>query len=224
MKIERWYLAALVFVSGLSAEDGATASLEKLRSSKVFIRIADGPGVKIDLKYATVDNFMQQNLYGKFNECYLHSDAMQKFKAAQKILADLKPGYSFLIFDCLRPRSVQRLLWAKVKGTKQQPYVAEPEKGSVHNFGFAIDLSLSDAAGKELDMGTPFDSFSKKSEPRLEEEYTASGDLTAEQLANRKLLRRVMTEAGFAQQVNEWWHYNAVSSKALRKKKYAIFE
>lgn len=223
MRINPFFVAVWLFVVQIHPEETA-ASIAKLRQSKDFIRLEAGPQVQLDLKYATKDNFLKQNLYGKFNECYLHREAIRKFQNAVRMLSARKPGYKFVIFDCLRPRSVQRLLWAKVHGTKQEPYVANPEKGSVHNFGFAVDLSLADDAGQELDMGTPFDSFSKKSEPRLEKKFAASGELTPVQLANRKLLRTVMTEAGFSQQVNEWWHYNAVSTKDLKNKRYAIFE
>lgn len=224
MRISDAIIGTMIIFSALEAGDGTDKSLSKLRRSKVFLLQKSEPGVKIDLKYATTDNFLNQNLYGDFNECYLHAEALKKFRVAKKLLAERKPGYKFLIFDCLRPRSVQRRLWAKVKGTKRQTYVADPDKGSLHNYGFALDLTITDASGKELDMGTPFDSFSKKSEPRLEDTFVASGELTLEQLANRKLLRAVMIDAGFSQQVNEWWHYNAVSAKVLKSNKYAIFE
>lgn len=224
MKINTKIISAILIFSALEAGNDTDSSMHKLRRSKDFVLQKSEPGVKIDLKYATTDNFLKQNLYGSFNECYLHAEAMKKLHEARKLLADRKPGYGFLVFDCLRPRSVQRRLWTKVKGTDKQAYVADPDKGSLHNYGFAIDLTITDALGKELDMGTRFDSFSKKSEPRLEDKFVASGELTPEQLANRKFLRAIMTGAGFSQQVNEWWHYNAVSAKTLRSKKYVIFE
>lgn len=224
MKINAKIISVILIFSALEAGDDTNMSMRKLRRSEDFVLQRSEPGVKIDLKYATTDNFLKQNLYGDFNECYFHAEAMKKFREARRLLADRKPGYGFLVFDCLRPRSVQRQLWTKVKGTNKQAYVADPDKGSLHNYGFAIDLTITDGLGKELDMGTRFDSFSKKSEPRLEDKFAASGELTPEQLANRKFLRSIMTGAGFSQQVNEWWHYNAVSTKILRSRKYRIFE
>jgi D-alanyl-D-alanine dipeptidase len=98
---------------------------------------------------------------------------------------------------------VQRIFWARVVGTPQQPYVADPEKGSVHNFGFALDVTLRNDTGAEVDMGTGFDDFTPLAEPQREAELAKAGKLTETQLENRRLLRRVMTGAGFTQRPNE---------------------
>ena len=178
--------------------------------------------VKIDLRYATTNNFMNQNLYGDFRTCYLHSVAAQKLDKAKKYLEKNYPGYQFLIFDCLRPRSIQKKLFEKVKGTTQEAYVANPANGSIHNYGFALDLSLIGPDGKELDMGTPYDSFEKLAEPQLEEQFVKQGKLTAQQIKNRKILREVMTSAGFTQLPNEWWHYDALDKKTVRQQYHIV--
>ena len=179
--------------------------------------VAAIPGVRILLKYATEDNFTGENLYGDFRRCFLHVIAWNKLKLAGEYLREERPDLSFLVYDGLRPRSVQRRMWEKVRGGPEQAYVADPERGSVHNFGLALDLTLQDAAGRPLDMGTPFDSFTPLSEPHREEEMLRSGKLTTAQLENRLLLRRVMTRAGFIQLPNEWWHFDALPSYEARR-------
>lgn len=103
------------------------------------------------------------------------------------------------VFDGLRPREVQQRLWDRVKGTEKQSYVADPQKGSVHNYGFAVDLSLQDEQGKEVDMGTPFDSFEPLAQPKLEERFLREGKLSPTHVDHRRLLRDVMESAGFKQ-------------------------
>jgi D-alanyl-D-alanine dipeptidase len=105
---------------------------------------------------------------------------------------------------------VQFQLWDHVKGTDQQQYVADPKIGSIHNYGFAVDLTILDAEGRELDMGTAFDEFTPLAEPRREEEFLRQGRLTALHLENRLLLRRVMEGAEFTTLAIEWWHFDAL--------------
>jgi D-alanyl-D-alanine dipeptidase len=181
------------------------------------------PNVIIKLKYATTDNFMGMNLYGPFNKAFLHKDAAEKFRKAADRLGQEKPGWSFMVFDALRPHSVQWVMWNRVKDTPQRKYVASAEIGSPHNYGMALDLSLLDEKGKEIDMGTGFDSFSELSEPKLEEKFLKEGKLTRKQMENRLILRKIMTDAGFIQLSHEWWHYNALPEPEIRKK-YKIVE
>jgi len=196
---------------------------EGLRNRKDFVKVEESKQVKILLKYATTDNFLQENLYGEFTSCYLQEEAFTKFKEAMERLKELKPNWKFILYDCLRPRSVQYKLWEKVKGTPKEPYVANPEKGSIHNYGFALDLSLLDESGKEVAMGTAYDDFTPLAEPSKEEAFLKSGKLTQTQLDNRKILRAVMTNVGFIQRPNEWWHYDALSGTDV-KKRFRIVE
>ncbi|MGQ0645690.1 MAG: M15 family metallopeptidase [Elusimicrobiota bacterium] len=176
-----------------------------------------GPWLTVDLKYTTADNFMGEDLYGDFDRCFLHEEAARKLEKAGSLLRERRPGWRLKTFDCLRPRSIQWKLWRRVEGTAQESYVADPRQGSIHNFGFAVDLSVEDAEGRELDMGTPFDDFTPLSEPRLEEKYLRDGKLTSRQIENRRLLRGVMEDAGFIPLPNEWWHFDARPKDDVRK-------
>lgn len=198
-------------------------SMKNLEHNQDYVELSTFPGVHINLKYATTDNFMGMNLYGPVTQCFLHKDSAEKFKKAIENLERAKPGWSFIVFDALRPRSVQWKMWDHVKDTPQRKYVANAEIGSAHNYGMALDLSLLDEKGREVDMGTGFDSFSPVSEPRLEVKFLKAGKLTSRQLENRLILRNVMTKAGFLQLSHEWWHYNALPEPEIRKK-YKIVE
>jgi D-alanyl-D-alanine dipeptidase len=198
-------------------------SLQALEKDPDYVDLASFPYVQIELKYATTDNFMGLNMYGPFKKAFLHKDAAVMFRKAVDLLQKEKPGYTFIVFDALRPHSVQWIMWDRVKDTPQRKYVANAEIGSPHNYGMAIDLSLLDEKGHELDMGTPFDSFSEVSEPQLEERFLKEGKLTKAQMENRMILRRVMTGAGFHQLSHEWWHYNGLPEPEIRKK-YKIVE
>ena len=194
-----------------------------LAHSPDFVDVSAFPHVHTELRYATTNNFLKTNVYGDFHDCYLQKVAAKKFRKAVTLLSREHPGWKFLVFDCLRPRSIQKKFYAFVKGTPKQPYVANPRTGSIHNYGFAIDLSLEDAAGHELDMGTSFDAFTRLAEPRREAHYLATGQLTKKQVANRLILRHLMQQAGFIQLVNEWWHYDALPVRQV-KSRYKIVE
>ncbi len=198
-------------------------SLNKLEHDPDYIDLSTLSNVVISLKYATTDNFMGIDMYGSFNRAFLHKDAAIKFKKAVELLKKKKPGWSFVIFDALRLHSVQWVMWNRVKDTPQRKYVANAEIGSPHNYGMAVDLSLLDGKGKEIDMGTGFDSFSELSEPKLEEKFLKEGKLNRKQMDNRLILRKAMTGAGFIQLSHEWWHYDALPEPEIRKK-YKIVE
>jgi D-alanyl-D-alanine dipeptidase len=191
-------------------------TLRELERNPDFVCLRKLSGVRVDLRYATEANFMSKNVYGDFTEPFLHRLAAEKLRKAIELLGRDHPGYSLLVFDALRPRSVQRLLWAHVEGTPQEDYVANPDRGSVHNYGCAIDLSVTDSNGRELDMGTAFDTFNELSHPKLEAEHLRQGRLRREQVENRLILRRAMTGAGFLQLPHEWWHYDAFPPAEVR--------
>jgi D-alanyl-D-alanine dipeptidase len=189
-----------------------------------FVEIFTTPGrYKIDLRYATPHNFTGANVYGRFNRALLHRRAAAQLDQALAYLHRTHPQYSFVIFDALRPRSAQWILWNHVKGTAQQDYVADPTRGSVHNYGLAVDLSILDEQGRELDMGTPFDDFTPLSQPQLEERHLHEGKLTDLHLRNRLLLRSAMAQGGYRPIVNEWWHFEAAPRELIRDQ-YKIVE
>lgn len=211
-------LAAMLAVSPATPADPLDDSLRFVRSSKDYAEIPESAGLAIDLRYATTNNFVGKNMYGKFNRAYLHRLAADKLAKAERNLQRDHPGYRLVIFDALRPRSVQYLLWEQVKGTDKQTYVANPAGGSIHNFGFAVDISVLDEHGKELDMGTPYDDFTPLSQPQLEDKYLKEGRLTEAQIRNRRILRKAMEEAGFIQLPVEWWHYDALPKSEVRSR------
>lgn len=153
-----------------------------------------------DMKYATKDNFLKAKVY-ECSECYLRLKTVNDLiKANYKAI---KKGYRIKLFDCYRPADIQKKMWKIFPNAK---YVANPSKGSIHNRGGALDLTLVDKNGKELDMGTPFDFFGI-------EAAHAYNKLTDIQLSNRKLLKRIMQSSNFNAIKSEWWHYNLKGSK-----------
>jgi D-alanyl-D-alanine dipeptidase len=184
------------------------------------------PEAVVDLKYRSTDNFMKRDVYGGLRRCFLVEEAADKLVAAHTLLQERAPGLTFVMWDCARPRRVQRVMWDVVKGTPSQSYVANPNTrtGSIHNYGCAIDMSLWDTKTKApVDMGTGYDHFGKLAEPRHELNFHKSGKLTSEQLANRLLLREVMLRTGWHILRNEWWHFNCNSNSHVRKT-YSIIE
>nr|WP_314287400.1 M15 family metallopeptidase [uncultured Capnocytophaga sp.] len=160
-----------------------------------FVRLKDlSPDFVFDLKYATPDNFLKQAVY-ECGECYLRKSTAQALLKANENFKQL--GYRIKLFDCYRPLEVQKKMWKILPGTH---YVANPAKGSKHNRGAAVDLTLVDKQGKELDMGTPFDFFGKKAH----HSYT---QLPQKVLENRKLLKEILDKYNFKSIYSEWWHY-----------------
>ena len=170
------------------------------------------PSILIDLKYATTDNFTGMILYENFDGSYLQPDVALMLAEAQRYLkSSHDTTLTLLVYDAVRPISVQRIMWERVKDTPFHRYVASPDRLSLHNFGAAVDLTIADANGKPLDMGTPFDHFGRAAGISDEEGLIAQGLLTRQQAMNRQLLRNVMLHAGFKSISGEWWHFNACS-------------
>lgn len=167
--------------------------------------------IRIDLKYATTDNFTKEVLYDDLTGAYLHPIAAQKLVKAQQLLKAIDPDLTLLVYDAGRPMSVQKKMYEVVQNTSYREYVANPTKTGLHNYGMAVDLTICRSDGSALDMGTPFDFFGKAAGINKEEQLLSEGLLTREQINNRKLLRKVMTQAGFITIRGEWWHFNAVS-------------
>ena len=165
-------------------------------------------GVTVDLRYACADNFTGRDLYAGRDCAWLHQEAAQALQRAASALQQRHPAYRLVIYDAFRPHQIQIALWDFLAGTPLQMYVADPARGSIHSFGMAVDVSILDERGQALDMGTAFDAFDARSQPKLEAGFLASGELSAEQLRNRTLLRELMLDAGFHGIPTEWWHFN----------------
>ncbi len=156
--------------------------------------------IVIDLKYATPDNFVGQVLYDTAL-CYLRRSVAERLVRVQKPLR--KQGLGLKIWDGYRPLSVQWKMWRLVPDPR---YVADPRKGSRHNRGAAVDVTLVDSLGHELPMPTGFDDFTE----RAHRDFT---DLPPEVLRNRKILEEAMTREGFIPLPTEWWHFDAPNWK-----------
>jgi D-alanyl-D-alanine dipeptidase len=185
-----------------------TISSEQVPTSPEYRHLSTISGIGVDLRYATPDNFVGRDLYSPLDCAWLHVDAAAALERAVAWLAERQPGYSFLVLDALRPHRVQEQLWDALEGTELRMYLADPAKGSIHSFGMALDITILDPSGAELDMGTGFDDLTERSHPALERELLARGELTEAQIANRQLLRDAMFGAGFVGINSEWWHFD----------------
>ena len=154
------------------------------------------PNVRLDVRYATPNNFMKKTLY-PVAKVYLRKPAAEALHDAQTELAAL--GLGLKVFDGYRPYRVTEAMWEPIRNPD---FVADPKKGSRHNRGAAVDLTLIDLrAGEELPMPTPYDDFTAKARHDFM-------DLPAAVLANRGKLRDVMIRHNFQPLPSEWWHYD----------------
>lgn len=212
-------LCCVVFCSFLCCRIMAQSSTElketkyeKHLQSRGLVNILTlDPTIKIDLKYATSDNFTKTVLYDSLFRAFLHPLAAAKLAKGQAYLKQIHPELSLLVYDAVRPLSIQKRMYETVRNTKYASYVANPSRTSLHNYGLAVDLTICDDKGTPLDMGTPFDYFGSAAGINKEDELIAQGVLSKKQVANRALLRKVMVYAGFSPIRGEWWHFNAVS-------------
>ncbi len=190
-----------------------------------MVNIRDSlPQIIVEIKYATKDNFLKFAFYRSLNAAFVQPECFQKLKLAYNILQDTLPGYTFIIYDATRSIEAQQIMWDSIKAPQNQKqwYVANPEKGSIHNYGMALDLTIANNKGEALDMGTEFDFFGKLAYPDNTDYFYNIGKLSQIQYSNRKLLLDIMKKAGFTVSKTEWWHYNASSLK-YAKSKYQIF-
>src|SRR5690606_33637418 len=208
--------------SAFEADVQAQGELERRLIAAGLVNVKEiVPAVHVELKYSTTDNFFGRDVYGDLENCYVQPVVAEMLKKAHNILVADHPELTFTIYDGVRPLSVQQILWDNLdKPDKVKPiYVADPKKGSLHNYGVAVDLTISKAAsGEVLDMGTGFDFFGYPAYPDREEQMLREGKITAEHIEHRKLLRKVMKEAGFHGIGSEWWHFNAFSRKVAAEK------
>jgi D-alanyl-D-alanine dipeptidase len=174
-----------------------------------FVRLADfSEDFSYDLRYATENNFLKTQVYD-CAECYTRVKTAKALIGANRDFMD--NGYRIRFFDCYRPNDVQFKMWELVPNPQ---YVANPVKGSIHNRGGAVDITLETLEGMEIDMGTDFDFFGKKA-------YHDNTELPQQVLQNRKLLKETMEANGFWSIRTEWWHYNL---GAASKDKVANFK
>ena len=195
---------------------GRTLSIESVAGHPDFRALRDIAGIRVDLRYASRDNFVGDDMYSPFDCGWLHRDAARSLEKAAAFLAARRPEASLLVLDALRPQRVQERMWAALEGTGLTQYLAHPERGSIHSFGMAVDVTIVDASERELDMGTGFDDLTERSHPALEEGFLARGDLPDLHVENRRLLRAVMNEAGWRGINTEWWHFDGGDRDRIR--------
>lgn len=207
----------LLFYGQLNAQNCA---YEKSMAAQGLVNVQKiDPKILVQLKYSTTDNFMKKDVYGCITNCYMQKTPAQMLAKANEYLQKINPKLRLLVYDGARPLAVQKLLWnalPQYPPKKRKTFVADPADGSIHNYGSAVDLTLADYKGTALDMGTTYDFFGELAYPKLESHFLNNGKLTAQQVANRKLLRKVMTLAGFMPIEYEWWHFNALSKKRAK--------
>ena len=194
-----------------------TVAIEEIGRSAEFRPLSGIAGIAVNLRYASADNFVGRDLYSPIDCAWLHRDAAQALELAVAWLRARRPGATLLVLDALRPQRVQQQLWDALAGTALQLYLASPERGSIHSFGMALDITILNEAGDELDMGTGFDDLSERSHPALEVQMLACGAITEAQIGNRQLLRDAMAQAGFHGISTEWWHYDCGERNLVRQ-------
>lgn len=173
-----------VFISELLGDTGQFVNLVEL-----------DPSIIQDIRYADTANFTKQIIY-PCAACFLQNEVAQALKSAQEKAKSM--GFNIKVFDCYRSYESQVKLYEAFPNFN---YVAKPSKGSMHSLGCAVDLTLVDSLGNELNMGTSFDSFNKES-------YTYSSTIDSTAQYNRTLLRTLMQGVGFQEIKTEWWHFS----------------
>lgn len=164
--------------------------------------ITEDDGAILDIRYATDNNFTEKQIY-PCGRCFLRPELATRIKTLQKDIHK-RYGMSLKFFDCYRPRPAQQKLWDIVPDAR---YVTSPAKGSMHNRGLAVDITLVDKDGEDLDMGTPYDFFGPAA-------YTTNTDLPEEVLKNRKILTKMMDIHGLKGIRTEWWHFSLKTVQA----------
>lgn len=170
------------------------------RAAELVELVKVDPTIHLDVRYATSNNFTGRPVYRQAR-AFLQRPAAEALVRVGRSLRE--KGYGLLVFDGYRPWSVTRLFWEITpKDKRERGFVANPAKGSKHNRGAAVDLSMYElATGKEADMPSAYDEFTDRAAPS----YTGG---TAEQRARRDLLRAEMEKEGFVVDTGEWWHFN----------------
>ena len=191
-------IAALLAGGGVRAHAGPAHEAGRFRDPDLVELTSLDPGIELDVRYATDRNFVGRAVYSEAR-AFLQRPAAEALLRAHRALRPR--GYGVLVFDGYRPWSVTKLFW-DLTPPAQRAFVADPRKGSKHNRGCAVDMSLYDlATGREAEMPSAYDEMS----PRAHPAYPGG---TAEERARRDLLRAAMEREGFTVEPNEWWHFN----------------
>ena len=158
------------------------------------------PTIEVDMRYAKPDNFLHAAVY-PCARCLLRREAAMSLASVEKALE--ARGLRLKLWDCYRPPAVQQAMWGVLPDAR---FVADPKKGSVHERGGAVDVTLMDASAKELEMPTGHDDFTRKA--------YADAPASPEAAKNRAALRAAMEAEGWSGIRTEWWHFDAAGSRA----------
>jgi D-alanyl-D-alanine dipeptidase len=175
----------------------------------------------VELKYATSDNFMNQVLYDTLKNAYLQNEIAIRLGKCQDYLSKKNPNLHLLVYDAVRPLSVQQKMWDALDSipvVQRVKFVSNPKNGSLHNYGAAVDLTICDEYRIPLDMGAGYDDMRLIAYPEKESYFLSTGELTKKQYQNRRLLREVMSSQRFRNIPTEWWHFNAESRETVKQK------
>lgn len=220
LKVAKKLTLTMILVPGIYSR-GATLDDRMADAGMVDVKSVI-PDIKVELLYATANNFVGEIMYGDLTKAYLHPQAVEALAAVAAELSVLRPGYRLKITDAARPMSVQKQMYARVRGTSKARYVSNPANGGgLHNFGLAVDITIEDSDGNELDMGTPVDYLGPEANINREAYLVKAGKISAAAAKNRALLRRVMKAGGFMPLKSEWWHFN-LKSRAEAKRRYKV--
>lgn len=191
-----WLLCGLSIVGSCAARPPHEAGPFRPGELVELTRVV--PGLRLDIRYATTHNFMGRVLYPEAR-AFLQRPAAE---ALAQVQAELRPlGYGLLVFDGYRPWRITKQMWDRTPADKKE-FVADPRKGSRHNRGCAVDLTLCElTTGREIEMPGAYDEMSPRS-------YASYAGGTPAQRTPRDLLRRLMEAHGFAVLPAEWWHFD----------------
>lgn len=190
-------LFCLILVS-CALGQAAAPKEENKREADLIELVKLDKSIKLDIRYATANNFVGRAVYPEAR-AFLQRPAAEALVRVNKKLK--KEGLGLVIFDGYRPWTITKLFWDTVS-IDQRKFVADPAKGSIHNRGCAVDLSIYDRkTGQLVPMPSGYDEFTERASP----DYTGGTD---EERANRDQLRRLMEAEGFTVNANEWWHFD----------------
>ena len=190
--------ALIVFLAALAAAQTGPPRESNKREADLIELIKLDKTIKLDIRYATANNFVGRPVYPEAR-AFLQRPAAEAVVRVHRALK--KEGLGIVVYDGYRPWSITKLFWEVVR-EDQKKFVADPAKGSKHNRGCAIDLGIYDLkTGKAIPMPSAYDEFTERASP----DYKGG---TAEETANREKLRKLMEAEGFTVNPNEWWHFD----------------
>jgi zinc D-Ala-D-Ala dipeptidase len=199
------WVTVILFVAGLALAQ--PVEREGIWRTPELVELAKADStIKLDIRYATSNNFMKRTMYAQAR-VFLQRPVAESLTRAHRILH--RAGYGILVFDGYRPWSVTKAFWDQTPRSKRM-FVANPKQGSKHNRGCAVDCSLYDVrTGKEIEMPSPYDDFTE----RAAANYSGGTD---EQRRTRSILRKALEAEGFTVNPTEWWHFDHKDWKRYR--------